>query len=190
MEPIVIESRKLRPDRLTAVRRLVTPLLPIPPGIIVTRVGIDRDTYTLSVLPHGRDASSYLNPESVLVRTSLPRILMNYYETWRPTDQEEFYCLDRIYMHFHLADEMKPQQLFSLHCDPCLKDSDVHFRYKRGPHVHIEGARPDLGRAHISLCLTDPSGGGADMQTLTASFTEAVRMVTQEIFPCWERRSS
>lgn len=187
MDTIAIESADLHRTRRTAVRRLVTPLLPNPPGVTIERVGTSRDTYTLSVLPHGRAASYYLNPEAVLVATSIPQVLLNYYESWRELGRGDEYYLDRAYMHFHLTSGPKPIQVFSLHCDPSLKEGDVHFRYKRGPHIHVDGAKPDVSRAHISLCLMDTAKGGADLKTLMANFGEAVQMVAREIFPCWER---
>jgi hypothetical protein len=92
-------------------------------------------------------------------------------------------------MHFHLTSGAKPRQVFSLHCDPSLNEGDVHFRYKRGPHIHVDGANPDVSRAHISLFLMDTAKGGADLKTLMANFGEAVQMVAREIFPRWQRRA-
>ena len=143
MAPIVIDSARLNRDRRQAVRRLVTPLLPESPNVIIERVGSNRDIYTLSVLPRGRAPGSYLTPETPLVATSVPKILMNYYESWRQSDQADVYYLERMYMHLHLAIGAKPRQVFSLHCDLSLKDGDVHFRYGRGPHVHVEGVDPN-----------------------------------------------
>jgi hypothetical protein len=187
MVAIVAKSASLYIARRASVRRLVSPLLPQPPNVIVEQIGLGRDSYTLGVLPRGRRADSFLNPEEALVATRVPNVLMNYYETWRQRTEADEYYLDRLYMHIHIVTRPKPRQLLSLHCDPSMRTSDGHFRYKRGPHFHIEGAMPDVSRAHISLCLVDRDYGGSDLQTLTWSFGEAVRLIAAELFPCWER---
>jgi hypothetical protein len=189
MSDIVVDSEALHRDRRKAVRRLVAPLLPQPPNVIVEQVGVGRNTYTIGVLPNGRRPSSYLNPEDAVVPTRVPNLLMNYYESWRQGTETDKYYLDRVYLHIHLASRKVSRQIFSLHCDPSLNSSEAHFRYKRGPHVHIEGANPDVSRAHISLCLTDQHFGGADLLALMASFDQAVRMVAAELFPNWEREA-
>ncbi|HTB04400.1 MAG TPA: hypothetical protein VK804_28370 [Bradyrhizobium sp.] len=112
---------------------------------------------------------------------------MNYYESWKQGGKADEYYLDRAYMHIHLAAGSLPQQIFSLHCDPSLHPSSGHFQYKRGPHVHVEGAKPNVSHAHISLCLMDQNLGGADLPTLTLSFGQAVKMIADELLPCWER---
>ena len=187
MVAIVAKSASLYKDRRSSVRRLVSPLLPQPPNVTVEQIGLSRDSYTLSVLPHGRRPNSVLNPEEVLVATRVPSVLMNYYETWRQSSEVDEYYLDRIYMHVHIGARSRPRQVLSLHCDPSMKASDVHFRYKRGPHFHIEGATPSVSRAHISLCLGDQDFGGSNLQALTSRFGEAVRLIAAELFPCWER---
>lgn len=118
MALIIVESAALHRERRRAVRRLVAPLLPQPPSINVEQVGLGRDTYTIGVLPNGRQPSSYLNPEEALVPTRVPNLLMNYYETWRKGTEADGYYLDRAYMHIHLATRSLSQQIFSLHCDP------------------------------------------------------------------------
>jgi hypothetical protein len=139
------------------------------------------------VLPHGRRPNTFSNPEEVLVATRASNVLMNYYETWRQTKEADEYYLDRVYMHMHIVARPKPQQVLSLHCDPSMNASDAHFRYRRGPHFHIEGATPNVSRAHISLCLVDQHLGGSDLRALTSSFGEAVQLIASELFPCWER---
>lgn len=187
MIPIVVDSAELHAHRRKAVRRLVAPLLPNPPNAIVEQLGLGRDAYTLGVVPHGRQPVAYINPEEALVPTRVPRLLMNYYESWKQDGQADSYYLDRAYMHIHLALRQNPRQLLSLHCDPSMRSSEAHFRYKRGPHVHIEGANPSLNRAHISLCISDEQLGGVDLRTMMISFSAAVQMIAAELFPCWER---
>jgi hypothetical protein len=187
MVPITAKSASLYKDRRFGVRRLVSPLLPQPPNIIVEQTGLGRNAYTLSVLPSNRQPSTVLNPEEVMVRTRAPNVLMNYYETWRKGGEADEYYLDILYMHMHIAARPKSQQVLSLHCDPSMRSSEPHYRYKRGPHFHFEGAAPDVSRAHVSVCLVDRHLGGSNLEALMATFGEEVRLIAAELLPCWER---
>jgi hypothetical protein len=187
MADILVDADTLHRERRRAVRRLVAPILPQPPNAVVEQVGLVRNAYVIGVLPVGRSPTSYQNPEEILVATRSPKILMNYYETWRPRANSGEYSLDKAYMHIHSVFSSEAKQIFSLHCDPCLHPSERHFRYKRGPHVHIEGAVPDVSRGHISLCLAHKDLGGTDILSLTSSLAEAVNMIASELLPCWER---
>lgn len=190
MTYIVLGSGDLRSARPTQVRRLVAPLLPKPPNMEVRQVGHGRNAYTLAVLPKGWSAAMVWNPEEVLVATRLPKILMNYFETWTQTRREDEYLLDRAYMHVHIALKEGPKQILALHCDPSMKKSDWNYRYKRGPHLHVYGADPDIRRAHISVCLRDSTFGGSDLPELTGGLEDAVKMIANEVLPTWERAVS
>ena len=88
-------------------------------------------------------------------------------------------------MHMHLImRDARSRQVLSLHCDPELHRSDEHYLYRRGPHLHVEGADPSVDRAHISLCLLDAELGGGNIVRLTNSLTAAVRMIARELVPC------
>jgi hypothetical protein len=188
MPSVALPSEQLRRERKQAVRRLVAPLLPQPPNAIVAQIGPGRDAFTLGIVPNNRQPASFLNPEEPLVQTRTSGLLLNYYETWKLIATTDNYYLDRAYMHIHLGlRHAQPRQVFSLHCDPEMHHSEEHYTYKRGPHIHVEGANPNVDRAHISLCLLDAELGGADIRRLTQSFSAAIRMVLKELVPCWER---
>ena len=169
------------------MRNILAPLLPQPPNSSVRQLGLGRDRYILGVLPRNRVPTSVLNPEEAIVPTRLFGVSLNYYEIWRPLGGTEKYYLDRAYMHIHLTTGGAKRQVLALHCDPALNPSEHHYQYKRGPHMHIEGAVPSVSRAHISVCLLDNELGGAEIGRLTTSFRAAVVMVAKELFPCWER---
>ncbi len=52
---------------------------------------------------------------------------------------------------------------------------------------HLEGADPNVSRAHISLCISDEELGGTDLRGIMFTMADAVRMIAAELFPCWER---
>lgn len=187
MTSVSISADALRGKRSTVVRRLLSPLLITNHQARIQQVGPGRDSFTLGALPIGKAASPSINPEDPRVPTKIPLLFVNYYETWKLGMEGDVYLLDRAYMHIHLQKINVSKQLLSLHCDPCIPSSEQHYRYKRGPHLHVEGADPRLDRAHISLCLQDSQLGGDTVEELTSVFREAVKMIEKEMFPCWER---
>lgn len=187
MRAVSISADILRKSRGDTVRRLLTPLLVTPHRTQVKQIGFGRDSFTLGALPIGMPPSPSINRDDPRVPTKIPCLFVNYYETWKVGESGDVYLLDRSYMHIHLQKAQGSRQLLSLHCDPCISSSERHYRYKRGPHLHIEGADPDLDRAHISLCLHDSRLGGENVEELTLVLREAIRMIEKELFPCWER---
>ena len=188
MPSVALSSADLYQRRKQMVRRLVAPLLPHPPNVAVEQVGFARDAFVLGILPKNRSPGSILNPEDALVGTRTTGLLLNYYETWKQVVGSDDYYLEKAYMHIHLGTRnTQPRQVLSLHCDPAMHQFEEHYRYKRGPHLHMEGASPNVDRAHISLCLLDPDLGGTDINRFTQSFSAAVHMIARELVPSWER---
>jgi hypothetical protein len=187
MMPYVTADAETLTNRGKLVRRLVEPLLPSPSRIFVKSVGARKNAYILAVVRNNEPELATLNPEQPLVQTRVNSVLLNYHEILHSLPQANDYYLERAYMHCYLREEPRPRQILSLHCDPALAQGDVRFAYGRGPHLHLAGARPEVGRAHISLCLGDPDRGGSTLNDLMARFKAAVQMIADEIFPCWER---
>ena len=187
MSVVSISAESLWDKRAKVVRRLLSPLLPTDHHAKIQQIGPGRNAFTLGALPPSAVAAPYINPEDPRVATKVFRLFLNYYETWRPDSKGDIYFLDRCYMHIHLQRSYDSKQLLSLHCDPCIVSSEQHYRYKRGPHLHLEGAEPNVDRAHISLCLHDSRLGGDTVDELTSVLREAVHMIDKEMFPCWER---
>ena len=190
MLEITIEERQLASqERSRAVSNISTPILADRGKVEVRRIGIGRNSYTLGVLPRGFDAAAIRNPEEPRVPTRVEKLFVNYYEVWLPDTLSSNFRLERAYMHLHVSygREAGDRRILSLHCDPALSPKADHYRYKRGPHLHIDGAEPRLDRAHIPLCLSDPDLGGKTALTLTGSLKAAVEMIKSQLLPCWER---
>jgi hypothetical protein len=188
MTKFVIESDILYRLRRNSIKHLIAPLLPAMANAIVEQIGLNRDYYTVGAIPRGRSPSSYLNPEDPIVPTRIPNIHVNYYETWSVSEIADKYSLEKAYMHFYYLVRAEQKQILALYCDPAMHASEAHYRYKRGPHFHVEGGTPDFSRAHVSLCLSDHTLGGSSLGSLMTTFGNAVHMISKEIFPYWERR--
>src|SRR5436190_10811569 len=141
--------------RFADAQALLSPLLEQPDRFEVVRLPQAVD-YTIGLIPRGYAAQSVIDPSSLRLPSKWESIYFNYHETWRPTNGSNRYFLDRAYLHFYLRNFEGAEELqaLSLHCDPALEKTDPHFRYRRGPHFHVGGARPNIDRAHLSLCVS------------------------------------
>lgn len=98
-------------------------------------------------------------------------------------------ALDRAYLHLHLK-SLDDLQAASLHCDPMTEKSEVNYTYKRGPHLHIAGATPDISRAHVSLCVSDRAKGGNNLGSLTSTLKSGLSLLVDELIPAYARHLS
>jgi hypothetical protein len=165
---------------------LLTPLVADRNRIMVAPLGAGQN-FTLGVIPKNVAPADVAFPDTVRVPTKVEGVFLNYHEVWAPERTSDDYILNRSYMHVHLKrkQDSPDLQLLCLHCEPSLKQEkgDASFPYKRGPHLHIGGASPDIARAHIAICLNDSDFGGSDIDLLTKTLRAAVQMIRQEIFP-------
>jgi len=183
MTGITLTARDLH-DRRSAIIRLLTPLVADRGRIEIRRIGAGQK-YTLGVMNKGQSPQLIENADLIRVPTIVGGVFLNYYEVWASDRASADYVLDRAYMHIHLkrANEAPDKQILCLHCDPLTNTAHQSFYYKRGPHLHVLGASPNIDRSHISVCLSDPQHGGADIDALTHTLQLAVTMIQKEIFP-------
>lgn len=186
MSTIIIDEKLLHKQRRSQVRRMLSSLTSPSDRFSVQPIGTKKDAYVLAAVQNNESGLASLSPEEPLINTRIRRVMLNYHEIWKQ-QREAGYYLERAYMHFHVSSQSGRKQILSLHCDPSLKDGSVHFGYGRGPHLHLEGANPDIARAHVSVCVADPRKGGSTLNDLMACFQASVRMIADEILPCWER---
>ena len=169
-------------SRWKTVPRIVEPLFAKRSDAHGGRLGAGR-TFTVGLTPRSGRAETITAPDQVRVPTKVRGLFANYYEVWIPDQRGTTFKMDRAYLHLHRQRHRDDDdvQLLSLHCDPALPTSQPAYIYKRGPHLHVGGASPNIDRAHISLCLGDVELGGADVDALTDRFSQAVRMISEEI---------
>lgn len=188
MSKVVLAARDMN-ERRKHVTRLVAPLLIDRNRVEVRPIGSGQ-AYTLGVIPKGQSPASISSPDAVRVPTKVESIFLNYYEAWVSDAETGGYLLERAYMHIHhkRTKDAPDRQILCLHCDPLLEKKDPSFVYKRGPHLHIGGAAPNIDRSHISVCLNDPQQGGGDVASLTSTLQLAVTMIDREIFPLYRTK--
>jgi hypothetical protein len=184
MPGISMNERELS-QRRTAIIRLITPLVNDRNRVEIRQIA-GGQSYTIGVINKGQSPATIASADLIRVPTKVAGVFLNYYEVWL-TDRSGEYVLDRAYMHVHLkrSNVAIDKQILCLHCDPRLNASDQSFAYRRGPHLHVLGASPNIDRSHIAICLNDPLYGGSDVQTLTQTLQSAVKMIEREIFPLY-----
>jgi hypothetical protein len=177
-------SRKLIAARPRSVRENLICLVQRPDRMEVRPVGFGANV-TIGCIPVGTNPATVTAPDQIRVPTRVPSIYFNYYEVWVPIRSSDRLLLERAYLHIHRRRDRDDQdvQLLALHTDPLLPDTAPSYIYKRGPHLHIGGANPNIDRAHIALCMNDPAQGGENLEMLTSTMAKCVAMIDQEVLP-------
>lgn len=141
--------------------------------------------FTIGIVPRGYAVHTVIDPSALRLVSKWENIYFNYHEMWRPAGSAGRYLMDRAYLHFYIRDHEGERELqaLSLHCDPALDRGESSFRYRRGPHLHIGGAEPNIDRAHLSLCVADAALGGNNLGALTKTLKGSLGLVVDEIIP-------
>lgn len=123
------------------------------------------------------------DPDEWRFTTRIPKVRACYYERWLPTDyrQKSLY-LERAYLHlFVRGTERTEKQILALHCDPNEAESEKHFRYKAGPHLHVSTAEAPLHRSHIALNVNNLEEILRSAATITTAFSHALQMIDEQV---------
>ncbi|MCK4374499.1 MAG: hypothetical protein KAX19_04190 [Candidatus Brocadiae bacterium] len=123
-------------------------------------------------------------------------LALSYYEVWeylgarqarrRPGSRRALalprYRLIKAYFHVYEArSELEEHPLLLLHCDPTEPESSIHYKYKIGPHIHLEVAGDPWRKAHIALCHGWQKQALRDLGSLDRAMTCAVELVSDEL---------
>lgn len=179
--------------RFAIIPRVLAPLSPTRPrsttrslpGIIV-------------VAAHGGSVPVSTDHRTWRFPTVVEELFGGYYEAWLPAEREGVWRLDRAYLTLYLLQggrRAPDTELLALHCDPYEPESSPHWRYKRGPHLHIERAEPPLPRSHFALNMAEGDAVLASIESLTEAVERAVVLLREEVLNLYlpkarERRAS
>jgi len=130
-----------------------------------------------------------LEPDSWRFQTKIPHIRGAYYERWLPSDYRKVqWYLDRAYLHLYARREGDSEdEIMALHCDPNESQSERHYRYKAGPHIHMVTAEDPLPRSHIALNNDNFDKILSSISTLTAALKTAIVMVDDQVLALYGR---
>lgn len=123
------------------------------------------------------------DPDEWRFPTRVSTIRASYYERWIPSDERrKLFFLDRAYLHLFIRnDSTSEQEILALHCDPNISETEKHFQYKAGPHIHMSAAGSPLHKAHIALNNANLRGTLASIGALTSALSLAIAMVDNQV---------
>lgn len=171
--------------RFDDLKSFISPLLSANDLFEASRLPGVRD-FTIGILPFGYSAESVMDPAELRFPTNWESLFFNYHERWVPIHGGKAFGLERAYLHLYLS-ALDDLQAASLHCDPMMEKVESNYLYKRGPHLHLAGAVPDISRAHVSICVADNARGGNNLGSLTNTLNAGLGMLIDEIIPAYER---
>jgi hypothetical protein len=179
-----LDNDQIRP-RTRDLTRLLRPLIPPSRQLFCYPRYLDRELI-LSLYIDEQPTST--NPDEWRFPTRISTIRASYYEKWKPTDERrKLFFLHQAYLHLFLRKSSgTEQQILAVHCDPNSSETDKHFQYKAGPHVHMSAAESPLHKAHVALNNGNLKTVLASAAALTAALSLAIAMVDNQVLSLYQ----
>jgi hypothetical protein len=174
-----IEASKLD-KRGQEITKLLGPIVPKGQRLACRKRVLNRQVVLSAYLG---SQPTEAEPDLWRFTTRISRIRASYHERWLQTDfrQEAFY-LERAYLHLYLRSGLnKEDEILALHCDPNEAQSERHFLYKAGPHVHMSTAMNPLQHSHLALNNSNLTEVLSSVPNLTAALKTAIAMVDDQV---------
>lgn len=166
--------------RARDLTRLLRPLVPPPRQLFCFPRYLGRELI-LSI--YVGDQPTSINPDEWRFPTRVTTIRASYYEKWKPTDErQKSFFLEQAYLHLFLRKSSgAEEQILAVHCDPNSSETDKHFPYKAGPHLHMSAAESPLHKAHVALNNGSLRSVLASVAALTSALSLAIAMVDNQV---------
>jgi hypothetical protein len=124
--------------------------------------------------------------------TRVPTLRGSYFERWLPVNERrKRYFLDRGYLHLYVSTRMGAEptekQILALHCDPNEPEASKHWRYKRGPHLHISVAESPIPHSHFALNAFHLDSVLRSTENLSEAFGAAVKMLEDQVLELYKK---
>ena len=122
--------------------------------------------------------------DEIFVGTKTPEIFFNYHEIWQREPKSQL-ALARCYFYLVQVNKFDESriELLAVHFDADVPNTGKHFRFRRGPHMHIVAGNHPFRRSHIALCLQNLDETCSDLAVLTTALSDIVEMVECEFLP-------
>jgi hypothetical protein len=174
-----LDSEQLR-ARGQNVTKLLKPLIPTGQRLACRPRFLERQVVLSAYL--GSEPPE-LDPDLWRFTTRVPKVRASYYERWIPTDfRQQTFALDRAYLHLYLRrDQHDETEILALHCDPNESQSERHYRYKVGPHIHMSTAEDPFPHVHVALNNHDLEPILTSVAKLTGALKSAIEMVDDQV---------
>lgn len=105
---------------------------------------------------------------------------IEYFERWMV--EEDLWYLERAYLHLKkIKSHNEMEDFLALHCDPLIEKTEDHYKFKIGPHLHIECADYPLPKSHFALNLTDLDKVLSSTVCLTKAIESALELIKDQV---------
>lgn len=120
------------------------------------------------------------------LRTPVERLYVNYFERWELLPGRSEVFLERAYLTlFRKISHTNETEILSLHCDPNEPSTAPHYRYKAGPHIHVNAADQPLPHAHFALNHDAVDRTVADLFELTSVMGRGIELIEKQVLPLY-----
>jgi len=168
-------------NRVNFVRDLLTPLREqnLPVACCISR----HQFRSCKVIAAHDGLPNNINFSEMYFKTFAADISGQYYELWKPIDQQEKLRLDRAYLNIFIVNRNthKYDKLIAIHCDPYEENNELSCLYKRGPHLHVQKAEHPIPKCHFPLNLTDLDNVLSSINNITEALKNAIKIVQDEV---------
>lgn len=163
-------------ERANKITILLSPLLPKGRRIAATRYPRGRQEFIIGAHQFKIEKSSSM-PDFRLwyFNTTNDNFSGNYFEQWNLISSNNW-IMKSAYLNFLYKEE----NILSLHCDPDEEIASAHYKYKRGPHLHITDKHGVFSDAHIALNLSNIDQVVNSLEDLETAFGNAVLMIKEQ----------
>ena len=115
----------------------------------------------------------------------------NYFEQWFLTDpprSHRLWYLRRAYLHLYTLNrsEQTEREFLALHCDPNEAETESHWRYKRGPHLHVKCAPFPFPKAHLALNLGELDQVLSSPDSISAAMAAGITLIRERVIDLYE----
>lgn len=178
MELCRIDSKGLQ-RRLQGVRSLLAPLL----SNDVATGAFYRPRATRIIGSYSGPKPNNEDFRNWRFRTTARMIRGMYFEQWDAVDEtQDNWFLKKAYLSlFSFGSLGNEKELVSLHCDPNEANTEPHWLYKRGPHLHVKAAEEPIPHAHIALNLFELDAILTSSDNLLTAFGQSLEMLSDQI---------
>lgn len=168
-------------SRQSSIRRLLRPLRRDKKRDVGCKIAGGKHFGGKIVAAH--DGSPSDDPLNWYFKTFIEGIWGQYFELWKPYNNDAKLLLERAYLHIFKIGTKRGslKEFLFVHCDPNTKEEEPLAKYKKGPHLHVKAADEPLPKSHFALNMGNLDEVLTSLNSLTKAIEGAVRIISDEV---------
>jgi hypothetical protein len=166
----IIENEKNILKRIQNIRKLLKP-------IVKRDISAYPKTNNMEILYSAFEQSKTTSDyRATRFRTKNPDYEGNYFERWTKVKINKW-KLTQAYLTIYYDNK----EIVALHCNPDISTKDPIYKYKSGPHIHVNHSNSNISKAHIALNLSNIDAVTENFDDFEKAISNAVIMIKDEI---------